>query len=159
GLSRWPPTWDLVDSLPPPDAIGEDDMALMAFGLVERMDARAKEKQVAAAVGELKRQYLNVFPSVQIGAELEYLETPGVPGRTIPEDTLRSSIAAGQLTAPQIQSRAQRDLERRQIIDSIFGPAFQLTLPIWDQNQAQIAKAGYIVQQRRKEYESLLDLI
>ena len=71
----------------------------------------------------------------------------------------RDSIAGGGLTAPTIQSRAQRQLERRQIIDAILGPSVQITLPIWDQNQAQIAKARYKVSQRRKDYEDLLDTV
>ncbi len=159
GLSRWAQPWELVDVLPAPAAISNDDAGLLAYGLVERMDARAKEKQVAAAEAELKRQWLNIFPSIQLGAELERFEQRALPGRTIPADTARASVAAGQLTAPTIESRGQRALARRQIIDSIVGPSIQATLPIWDQNQAQIAKAGYVVQQRRKEYESLLDAV
>jgi cobalt-zinc-cadmium efflux system outer membrane protein len=56
-------------------------------------------------------------------------------------DTARASIANGQLTAPEVQSRGQRRLERSQQIEAILGPSLSLTLPIFDQNQAQIAKA------------------
>ncbi len=42
---------------------------------------------------------------------------------------------------------------------SLLGPFVQFTLPIWDQNQAQIAKARFLLTQRRKEYEDLLDTI
>ena len=37
-------------------------------------------------------------------------------------DTARASVAAGQLTAPDIQSRGERRIERSQIIDALLGP-------------------------------------
>jgi len=159
GLIRSPTPWKLNDALPPARAIDENDSALLVFGLLERTDAKAKAMQIQAAEGELTRQWLNIVPSLQAGVESESLESRAVPGRQILADTARASIAAGQLTAPSIATRGQRALDRRQIVDNIVGPAFSVTLPIWDQNQAQIAKARFVVEQRRKEYESLLDSI
>ena len=94
-----------------------------------------------------------------MGLEAERPDRRALPGRKILADTARESLAAGAPTAPTIQSRGQRDLIRRQIVDSLLGPSIQLTLPIWDQNQAQIAKTRYVVLQLRKQYESLLDRV
>lgn len=37
----------------------------------------------------------------------------------------------------------------------VFGPGFDIQLPIFDQNQAQIAKAGYRIRQARKSLQAL----
>ena len=37
--------------------------------------------------------------------------------------------------------------------DTILGPAITMTLPLFDQNQAQIAKADFLLQRALKEYE------
>src|SRR5207237_5254301 len=108
-----------------------------------RLAGQLASARIRAAEGQNLREYARVFPTISLGAELERLETRGVPGRKILADTARESVAAGKLTAPSIQSRAQRRHERSQIIDSIFGPSLTLTLPVWDQNQAQVAKARY----------------
>jgi len=57
------------------------------------------------------------------------------------------------LTAPGIQSRSARQSEKGQ--DVILGPSLGIELPIFDQNQARIAKAQYAVLQARKTLEAL----
>jgi len=158
GLSRSTLSWTLKGSLPQPAAI-PDDTELIKTAMTQRIDARMVQAQVAAAEQSLRLEYLKVMPSVIVGAELERPDRRALPGRKIMADTARDSIAQGQLTAPKIQSKAERDLERRQIVDSILGPSIQITVPLWDQNQAQIAKAGFKASQKRKEYEDLLDTI
>jgi cobalt-zinc-cadmium efflux system outer membrane protein len=159
GLAREPQSWTLADELPAPPAELPDDAELIADALGQRLDARAAFLAVTAAEDELLRQYLRVFPDVTLGAELERVEARALPGRKVLADTVRSSIAAGKLTAPSIQSRGERRLEKAQVIDAVLGPALTITLPVWDQNQAQIAKAAFVVEQRRKEVEDLLDQI
>lgn len=159
GLTRWEQSIVLSEELTPPPPIVFEDAELLAFAMRERLDARIAASQICAAQDELKRQYLNIFSSVTAGFEAERPDRRALPGRKILADTARASTAAGTLTAPEIQSKGQRDLERRQIVDSIIGPSIQITLPIWDQNQAQIAKAGYKVQELRKKYEDLLDQV
>lgn len=141
----------LTDSLPEPSATTYDEGTLLELALTQRFDSRMMDAQIDAAEDQLAREYLRVFPSVSLSFELERTDRRALPGRKILADTARSSIAAGQLTAPTIESRAQRNLARRQIIDSLMGPGIQFTLPLWDQNQAQIAKARYGVLRVRKE--------
>lgn len=159
GISRWSQPWQLSDELPNSATPIANDADLLVTGLVERMDAQAKVRQIDAARNELTRQYLNIVPSVQVGAGYERPDTRGVPGRSVLADTARTSIAAGALTAPTIDSRGQRAILERQIVDFLSGPSIQVTVPLFDQNQARIARANFLVEQRRKELESLLDLV
>lgn len=159
GLTRWDQRVELVEELAAPLPIAADESELIAFAMRERLDAQVAASQVRAAEDELRRQYLNIFPSVMAGVEWERPDRRALPGRKILADTARTSAANGALTAPDIQSRGQRNLERRQIVDSLLGPSLQITLPIWDQNQAQIAKADFKARQLRKNYEDLLDQV
>lgn len=159
GLSRWEKPWALRDDLPAAVPRIQDERALLLFALTERLDARAAALRVRAAEDEVRQQYLKVFPSVVAGVEWERPDRKALPGRNVLADTARESVANGQPTAPPIESRAQRDAERRAIVDSLLGPSLQITLPIWDQNQAQIAKARSKAEQQRKDYETLLDSV
>lgn len=159
GLSRWALDWKLVDVLPADLLVLCRDDALLAAALEQRLDAQAAAMQVRSAEEAVVRQVLAVFPDVTLGVELERLERRALPGRRVLADSVRSSVAAGAPTVPEIESRQQRSLARRQIIDSLLGPSLTITLPLWDQNQAQIAKARFEAIQRRKEYESLLDAV
>jgi len=157
GLARWREPWILNDSLPQDTFTIKDDESLLIFAMRERLDAQAAASRVKAAEDEIKRQYLSIFPNVTLGVEWERPELRSAPGRNILADTARGSIANGRLTAPNIQSRGQRKLDRRQIIDSLLGPTLNITLPIWDQNQAQIAKAQFLSVSARKAYAAILD--
>lgn len=159
GLSRYEESWTLTGTLPEPLLLAADVTPLVVLAMAERLDARLAESSVRSAEDEIRRQYLSIFPSVEIGLDGERPERRALPGRKILADTVRGSAAAGTLTAPTIQSRAERRLERRQIIDSLLGPSLAVTLPIWDQNQAGIAKARIEATRRRKQYEELLDRV
>lgn len=129
------------------------------LALQRRVDVQAAASVVRAAEGEVVRQCRSVLPSIVLGFEAERPERRALPGRNVLADTARASVASGRLAAPSIQSRAERNQERRQIIDMLLGPTLDITLPLWDQNQAQIAKSKYIADQRRKEFEDQLDSI
>lgn len=159
GLSRSDTSWELNDAFPTLESPLDDQEALLIAAMSGRPDAQVAASRVHAANGELKRQCLNVFPSVSLGVELERPERRAPLGRKIIADTARTSIANGALTAPSIQSRGQRRAERGQLIDALLGPTLQITLPIWHQNQAQIAKAKFELLRARKEYEDLLDAV
>ncbi len=157
GLARSSSSWTLSPSAEPLLSSLPSEQALIVHAMRERPDARIAAERVRAAEEEARRQYLNVFQHVEIGVDGERPERRALPGRKVLADTARASLRNGALTAPDLETRAGRNLERRQIIDSLLGPSVAITLPIWDQNQAQIAKASYKAQQSRKEYEDLLD--
>jgi cobalt-zinc-cadmium efflux system outer membrane protein len=120
-----------------------------------RLDLRALSEQAVAAASNIRLEHLKVFPNVTIGPSAERSEGRASAGRNILADAARSSLAAGAPTAPDIQSRGQRDEDRRQEIEAIVGFALSITLPLWDQNQAQIAKAHYQWLQALRSYEAL----
>lgn len=158
-LSRSSLDWTLDGTWPEPPAEIDDDQALLLFALQNRLDARAEALRIQAAEAELERQYRNVFPNITLGLEAERPERRALPGRKVLADTARSSVAAGKLTAPSIQSRSERQREKSQVIDLLLGPTFDITLPVFDQNQAQIAKATYKVRELRATFENLLDIV
>ena len=132
---------------------------LLDSALDDRFDIRVAWFAVQRAEADLRLQYRRFLPDVQLGFAFERSERRSLPGRKILADTARDSIAAGKLTAPTIQSRGERALEKSQIIDAKLGPTLALTLPIFDQNQAQIAKARVRVLQARKDYAARVNAV
>lgn len=159
GLARWKTPWALTQSEHggAANVPGDDDLLLEAMR--QRFDAQAAARGVAAAEGELKRQWLNIFPKVMIGVEGERMERRSMPDRNIPAGIARESIRNGALSAPEIMSRGERHQQKRQMIDTLLGPSLSITLPIYDQNQAQIAKAEFMARKSRTDYEALLDQV
>lgn len=145
----------LIEPLPQPPEMSLPSDHIVEVALEARLDLSAARQASSAAEQRVREEYLKVFPNIEIGPFLERSESRGQPGRNILADTARSSVAAGGLTAPDIQSRGQRDQARRQEINSILGPALTMTLPIFDQNQAQIAKAEYEYQQTLKQLDAI----
>lgn len=155
GLTHRAEQLSLLDPLPAVSKYTLDEDGIVALARSSRLDLRALQSAVAAGRQRVAEEYAKIFPDVAIGVYLERTEQRALPGRDIAADTARASIASGQLTAPDIQSRGQRDQERGQEIDVIFGPALNMTLPIFDQNQAQIAKADYAYRAALKDLDAL----
>lgn len=142
----------LTESLPTASQPLPDVATLLEQALEDRFDARVALLSVRRAESALQLECRRFLPDLQIGVAFERGEQRALPDRKILADTARASIAAGKLTAPSIQSRGERNIEKSQIIDAKLGPTLALTLPIFDQNQAQIAKARARVIQARSDY-------
>ncbi len=121
--------------------LAADSVTMINAALRQRLDAQAAHWELESSLADYQQQTLRVIPSLNLGVGGERPERRALPGRKIFADTARASIRNGQLTAPEIESRGQRNQERRQIIDLILGPTIEVPLPIFDQNRAQIAKA------------------
>lgn len=128
---------------------------LVELSLTNRLDVQAARMEAEANLNRVDLETAKVFPELSIGFYDERTERRALPGRKVLGDTARASVASGGLTAPEIQSRGQKRRERSQIIDNIFGPAFSLTLPLFDQNQAQIAKARIAYEQAARRLDAL----
>lgn len=146
----------LLDPLPAPIATAIEAERLVEVARESRLDLRAARDAVAAAEARVELEYAKVFQNVELSFELERNARRALPGRDIAADTARASIANGALTAPDIESRGQRRLARSQEIEAILGPGLSVTLPIFDQNQAQIAKAKLAMQEADALLEALL---
>lgn len=146
----------LVDELPAPIAATLQAERLVEIARDARLDIRAARDAVSAAEARVELEYAKVFQGVELSFELEREARRALPGRDIAADTARASIANGALTAPDIESRGQRRLARSQEIEAILGPGLSFSLPIFDQNQAQIAKAKLAMQEADALLDSLL---
>lgn len=140
----------LIDE-PPPDFEPLPAEAMTALAFTHRLDYRAMHEAERAAAARLTLEYRRIFPTLEIGLSMEREARDPGRGRDIWADTARSSIAAGQLSAPEIEPRSARDTGQ----DVTLGPGFSLELPVFDQNQAQIARAQYEWQQALSRLEAL----
>jgi len=145
----------LIDPLPAPAETQINVERLVEMAREARLDLRAARDAVAAAEARVELEYAKVFQNVELGFELEREARRAMPGRKLLADTARASIANGGLTAPEIESRGQRRLARSEQIEAILGPSLSVTLPVFDQNQAQIAKAKLAMQEADALLESL----
>lgn len=151
GIERDADGLALLDGLPEVPPQVPDPEGVIELARRQRLDIRAARQVVAVAEARLLEERWRLFPAVEIGVGFEREARKREGGRDILADTARSSIANGGLTAPDIQPRS----ERGQSMDFIIGPSLDIELPIFDQNQAQIAKAEYACQQARKTLEAL----
>ena len=141
----------LLDPLPPAPSRRPDSTRLLELARQWRLDMQAARQAVSAAEAALQEQYRSIFPTVKLGLDLERGERGRAQGRHLLADTARASIANGRLTAPDIEPRSARDVHT----DFTIGPSIGLELPIFDQNQAQIAKAKYAYRQALKTFDAL----
>ncbi len=153
GLTGDANTLALTDPLPIEPGDIPDSASFVLLAKAWRLDIQAAQQAVSAAQARLEYEYRRVFPVVELGLTMERSERTAQGGRDVLADTARASIANGGLTAPEIQPRSERRREKGQ--DYIFGPSLGIELPIFDQNQAQIAKAQYALRQARKMLDAL----
>ncbi|HSW47242.1 MAG TPA: TolC family protein, partial [Phycisphaerae bacterium] len=115
-----------------------------------RLDVQAADQAVLAARERWDLERFRVFQSVEVGVAMERGERRPTEGQDYLADTARASIAAGQLAAPEIQPRPKKET------DFIIGPTLGLEVPLFDQNQARIARAEYEHEQASKLLDSIL---
>ena len=150
GLSMDPVALLLTDALPdPPNRSITTDVLLQAAA-EHRMDLAAARQELLALAGNVELEKRRVFRVVQVGLEVEREARPSSSDGRYLGKALRSSIDAGELTLPPI--RADKDADS----DVLVGPSLTIELPLFDQNQAQIAKAEFAYKQVAKRVEALL---
>ncbi len=154
GLSLRADELELRDPLPDPPGYRIDPQAAVTLALQRRLDLRAAREAAAAAEQALVLEYRRIFPTLEVGVAMERDARQRQGGRKLLADTARASIAAGRLSAPDIQPRSERQRERRK--DVITGPLISLELPVFDQNVAGIARARLIYEQRQRTWEGLV---
>jgi outer membrane protein TolC len=186
GLSNGQAGVVLTDPLAFPDAPIADEAELLEQALHSRVDVRIAAADLDAAEAEIKRQRRAVVPSVAVGVDGERPDAraprslkplPPAPPKAdlsgvTASQTLNEAItqlararqtqsqALGQnakdLMLQQLDAARGRKLEKRQTVDLLLGPSIQITVPVWDQNRAQIAKAQYRYVQKQKDYAELV---
>lgn len=150
GLTLAPDDFELIDALPDPPSWQLAEERLQELATQHRLDLKAAQQSVQAAQAEWTLQRRSVFRSLEVGVTLERGERTPQTDLDFVSDTVFNSISSGMLTPPRLTRRKSKHT------DFIIGPSIDLEIPIFDQNQAQIAKAEYKYQQALKTLDGLL---
>lgn len=135
GLSDAPDSLVLTDSLTQPVRWTLSADELRQTARANRLDLQIADRSVAAAEARVREERVRFLKSVEIGFALERGERRSRGDRNWAAETFFDSLQSRALTPPSLMPR------EREGTDFMIGPAFGVELPLWDQNQAQIAKA------------------
>ncbi|MBK9128475.1 MAG: TolC family protein [Phycisphaerales bacterium] len=127
----------LAGELPEPPHGGLDAERLAALAETTRLDLVAAGYVVRVAEARVEQEQLSVFADVEVGLSVERDARNSRGDRPWLADTAWATAEAGELAAPSLRPR------ERVSTDVVLGPTLSLKLPIFDQNQAQIAKARH----------------
>lgn len=142
----------------------EDESVLLQRALSNRLDVRMASLALDAAAAEISGQRRALVPSVALGLDGE---RPDQTSASAPK-SLGGRIAAAEtaIASPsqalrdrvvqRIDDARQRKSDKAQAVDLLLGPSLQVTVPLFDQNRAQVAKARFQFAQKQKDYEELL---
>lgn len=150
GVKTPPDDLVLTDKLPDPPAWALTSESLVRAAAANRLDLRAATYFVDVAAARVQQEKLSVISNVAIGVDFQRQQRGRRGDRPYLADTLWASAEAGALTAPSLRPR------EKQPTDTIIGPTLSLDVPVFDQNQAQIAKAQFIYEQAVLNREALL---
>ena len=137
GVTTPPDGLQLLDALP--DAI---DLSFTPEQLVEtarahRLDLKAADAVTRAAEARLEYERARVLKNVTLGVSMQRDERRSRGGRNWLAESALASAQAGALTPPSLQPRDP------QTTDYVTGPTLSMELPLFDQNQAQVARAEF----------------
>ncbi|HSW45825.1 MAG TPA: TolC family protein [Phycisphaerae bacterium] len=152
------PLRELKDSLSPP----ADEAALLAMATEQRLDLKAAEWDTAAAERRIALAAREGWPDLAIGLTFERAPAPpaqnqrfvGKLGNAAAQGTANAITGmppGGPMVAPF--SPKMREVKYG------LGPMIEMEVPIFDQNQAQVARAFHEYRQRVAEYEARLQEI
>lgn len=149
GLVMPPAELVLTDALPAmPDHTIEIE-SILRLAADHRFDLSAANEGLLALADNIGLEKQRVFPRVMLGLEIERESRPrSSDGRFIGQSILSSIAAGGPALAPGFGSKDDESV-------ITVGPTLSLELPIFDQNQAQIAKAHYEYEEAVKQFKSL----
>lgn len=150
GLSESPETLSLADELAQPQAWATSASALQHAAREHRLDLRIADRMVAAADARVREERVRFLKSLEVGFGLERGERRSAGNRNWASETFYDSLQSGQLTPPNLMPRESQEA------GVILGPTLAVELPLWDQNQTQIAKAEQRLQQSVQLRDALL---
>ena len=146
------------DDLPPP----ADEAALLARAAEQRLDLKAAEWKAEAAQRRVTLAVREGWPDLAVGFTFERAPAPpaqnqrfiGKLGNAAAQgaaNAITGMPAGGPMVAPF--SPKMREVKYG------LGPMIEMEVPIFDQNQAQVARAIHEHRQRIAEYEARLQEI
>lgn len=149
GLKLSPVELALGDSLPLPTAMAVSVDRLVEAARGNRLDFRSVGMLVQAAEARIELEKARFLRSLEIGISAERDARRSRGDRNWLAETAWASAEEGALRAPSLQPRES------QSTDWVVGPTLGVELPLFDQNQAQIAKAQFEHAQALKALEAM----
>jgi outer membrane protein, heavy metal efflux system len=143
-----PAALELTDELPEPPAWDVADETLLRLAATSRLDLRSAESAAETARARIKEEQLKLFPTLELGVAFELEERRPSEGRNILADSIGASIAEGQ-------PRAEIAPKDKQSTNTLLGPSLGMELPLFNQNQAGIARARFAYEQSLKLLEDV----
>ncbi len=140
GLLQKPEDVRLCDNLPEAASFAPDGEQLVMAAQRSRLDLVAADFQVEAAAARVELEKRSVISNFEMGVSFERAERGRRGDRTWLADTAWATAEAGSLAPASLRPR------EKLATDTVLGPALSLELPIFDQNQARIARAEYLHQ-------------
>lgn len=149
GLRNPPGELVLSDSLLEPTAWTLTPAQVITTAMADRLDVQATRMAADGALARVELEKSRFLRSLELGVSTERSARNSRGDRNWLADTAFASAQAGQLTPPSLQPREPEST------DWVIGPELGVELPLFDQNQAQIAKAEYVHQQALKVLDAL----
>ncbi len=149
GLQTPPQELALAEALPEPTTWTLAADSVIAAAREHRLDIQAVRQLVDAAWARVGLEKMRFLRSLEVGVSVERSERGTRGDRNWLAETAWASAEAGQLTAPSLQPREPLST------DWVVGPTLGVEVPLFDQNQAQIAKAEYEHQQAQQALAAL----
>lgn len=149
GVATEPRAIVLTEALPEAPDASLDPETLVERSVSGRLDVRAAEALVRKAAARVTEARRSVFSEVEVGVALERADRPPGGDKNILFNTLHESAHAGELVGPELYNPTDDGQ------DVILGPTLSFALPIFDQNQARIARAEFELIEARLLLEAL----
>lgn len=141
----------LVDRLSQPPTENMTADRLQTIARAARLDVQAMDQAIASAEALVQLERARFLRSVDIGFAFELAERRTQGNRNWLSETYYNSVQANALTPPNFMPQSSQN-----VTNTIAGPTISMELPIWDQNQAQIAKADRLLEQARRQRDAML---
>lgn len=143
------PMHELEEGIEPPST----EEALMVMAEEHRLDLQAAEWTMTAAGRQIELMRREGWPEVAVGLTFERAPAPRSQNPTIAGrvgNSAAQSLTGATPEAPVVTPFSPKSRE----VKYVTGPMIDFELPIFDWNQAQIAKAFHQYKQRWAEYEA-----
>lgn len=151
GMDTWSvePIHELSDALEP--ALSEED--LIAAAQTQRLDLQAAEWELAASERRIELMHREGWPELAVGFTFERAPAPRSQNPTLAGragNSAAQALTGATPEAPKVMPFSPKPRE----VKYLMGPMIEMELPIFDRNQAQVAKAIHEYNENLAKYEA-----
>ncbi len=130
-----------------------DEPALVAGAQERRLDLQASEWMARAAEHDFLLARREAWPEVAVGLTFERSPAPRSQNQQLAGRLGNAAVQTAAGSTPEAAPLAPFAPGARDV-DWMVGPMFEVELPLFDRNQAQIARALHVLRQRLSEYDA-----